>query len=90
MTLPSTSPAPASELEPGLLQLRVKPWAAVSVDDGYVGTTPLQPLALSPGSHTIRLTHPDYKLLQRKVTIRPGETARLEIDLAWEAVPKQP
>lgn len=90
VTLPSTSPAPASELEPGLLQLRVKPWAAVSVDDGYVGTTPLQPLALSPGSHTIRLTHPDYKLLQRKVTIRPGETARLEIDLAWEAVPKQP
>lgn len=66
------------------------PWAAVSVDDGYVGTTPLQPLALSPGTHTVRLTHPDYKLLQRKVTIRTGETTRLEIDLAWEAVPKQP
>jgi hypothetical protein len=34
----------------------------------------------------VRLTHPDYKPLQRKLAIRPGETTRLEIDLAWEAV----
>jgi serine/threonine-protein kinase len=83
---PATSPPTG---EPGFLQLRVKPWAAVTIDEAYVGTTPLQPLPLSPGGHTVRLTHPDYKPLQRKVTIRPGDTARLEIDLAWEAVPKQ-
>ena len=77
-------------MDPGFLQLLIKPWAAVSVDEGYVGTTPLQPLALAPGSHTVRLTHPDYKPLQRKVTIRAGETTRLEIDMPWEAVPKQP
>jgi serine/threonine-protein kinase len=83
-------PATTPTSEPGFLQLRVKPWAAVTIDEAYVGTTPLQPLPLSPGGHTVRLTHPDYKPLQRKVTIRPGDTARLEIDLAWEAVPKQP
>jgi serine/threonine-protein kinase len=87
-TPPPTVPSPRTPAAetPGLLQLRVTPWAAVSVDDSYVGTTPLQPLSLSPGSHTVRLTHPDYKPLQRKLAIRPGETTRLEIDLAWEAV----
>jgi PEGA domain len=60
------------------------------VDDSHVGTTPLRPLALSAGSHTIQLIHPDYKVLQRKVTIRVGETTRLEIDLPWDAVPRQP
>jgi hypothetical protein len=68
----------------------VVPWAEVHIDDDAVGTTPLRPLPLSPGSHTVQLTHPDYKPVNRKVTIRAGETARIEIDLAWEAVPRRP
>jgi hypothetical protein len=68
----------------------VSPWADVSVGDSYVGTTPFTPLVLSAGTYTVRLTHPDYKPLLRKVTIRGGETTRLEIDLAWEAVSIEP
>jgi hypothetical protein len=68
----------------------VSPWADVTVGDDYMGTTPFTPLVLSAGTYTVRLTHPDYRPLQRKVTIRAGETTRLEIDLAWEAVPIAP
>jgi hypothetical protein len=74
----------------GFLQLRVTPWADIDIDGTRVGTTPLRPLPLGPGSHTVQLTHPDYKVVNRKVTIRAGETTRIEIDLAWEAVPKRP
>jgi hypothetical protein len=80
---------PPQVVQQGFLQLRVTPWAEVSIDDTGVGTTPLRPLPLSPGSHTVQLTHPDYKALNRKVTIRVGETTRLEIDLSWEAVPSR-
>jgi len=36
----------------------------------------------------VRLTHPDFKPLQRKVTLKPGQTTKLELDLTWEAVPR--
>ncbi len=35
------------------------------------------------------LSHPDYHPLKREVTIRPGETAELKLDLAWEGFKKQ-
>jgi hypothetical protein len=70
----------------GLLQLVVKPWAEVSVDDQVVGTTPLQPVRLKPGTHTVRLTHPAYRPLQRKLTIEAGKTERLEIDWKLDGI----
>jgi hypothetical protein len=79
---------PSPAVSPGLLRLVVKPWAEVSIDDTPVGTTPLAPLSLSPGSYAVRLSHPEYRPLQRKVKIEPGETTRLEIDLRLDAVPK--
>jgi hypothetical protein len=60
------------------------------VGDAHAGTTPFAPLVLSAGTYTVRLTHPDYRPLLRKVTIRAGEVTRLEIDLAWEAVAIEP
>ncbi len=79
-------PPPADA--PGVLQVRVKPWAEVSIDGSSVGTTPLKPLRLAAGIHAIGFSHPDYKPLKRKVTLRPGETTKLEIDLNWEAIPR--
>ena len=60
------------------------------MDDNPVGTTPLQPISLSVGSHTVRLSHPDFRPLQRKVNIEAGGTTRLEIDLKLDAVPRAP
>jgi hypothetical protein len=67
------------------LRLVVRPWAEVAVDGASVGTTPLRAMALSPGNHVVRMIHPDYRPLQRRVTIKAGETQMLQIDLSEEA-----
>jgi hypothetical protein len=53
-----------------------------------VGTTPLRPVTLTAGVHQVRLAHPDYQAVQRKVMIRPGETTRLEVDFSSDSSPK--
>jgi len=71
---------------PGRLQIGVRPWAVVRIDDRAMGETPLAPLELAPGVHTARLEHPDYQPLVRKVTVRAGETVRLQVDLGQDGV----
>jgi serine/threonine protein kinase len=88
-TVTTTTRPVVAPVATGLLQLVVKPWAEVSVDDQVVGTTPLSPVRLKPGQHTIRLVHPAFRPLQRKVTIEPDKTFRLEIDLKQDAIPKR-
>jgi serine/threonine-protein kinase len=73
----------------GHLQIGVVPWAAVVVDGVPVGTTPIAPLPLAPGTYTARLEHPDFKPLLRKVTIRAGQTTPLRLDLRQDAIPKR-
>ena len=79
-----SSPSPPPALT-GVLQLVVHPWADVTVDGVSVGTTPFRPLPLDAGVHTVVFSHPGYKPFQKRVTVRPRETTRLEVDLAWEA-----
>jgi serine/threonine-protein kinase len=89
VTTTTRPPVVAPPVAIGMLQLVVKPWAEVRVDDQVVGTTPLSPVRLKPGSHTVRLEHPGFRPLQRKITIEPGKTFRLEIDLKQDAIPKR-
>ena len=71
------------------MQLLIVPWAAVEVDGVKVGVSPpLKPLALAAGVHQVTLSHPDYAPFRRRVTIRPGETTKLQVDLTKEAFPK--
>jgi hypothetical protein len=93
----SPSAAPAAEDRratpaPQMAELRllVEPWADVTVDDKLVGQTPLRALSLPPGVHVVQLSHPDFWPLQRKVTLRPGETLRMEVNLREEAFPIRP
>jgi hypothetical protein len=72
----------------GLLQLLVLPYAEVRIDGKLLGTTPMKPISLEPGAHTVWFTHPAYQPLQRRVVIRPGETLQLELDLRREAFPR--
>ena len=83
---PEPVPTPAAQTT-GTLQLLIRPWAEVFIDGQSVGTTPMKPLALAAGIHTVRLSHPDYKPVQRRATIRLGEVTKLAIDLTEEAVP---
>ena len=81
----SATPPPARE---GLVQLLVVPWAEVFVEGRSVGTTPMKPFSLPDGPHTLRLVHPDYHPLQKRVSVRAGETFRLEVDFKQEGFPK--
>ena len=80
------TPAPPTPAPPvqGWLKILPTPWAYVSVDGLSLGETPLPPIALPPGSHSVVLTHPDYPRIIRKVEIRAGETTTIRPDLATE------
>jgi serine/threonine-protein kinase len=81
--LPGPTPTPQAD---GALLVVARPWADVSVDGVPRGQTPLARIPLSPGPHAVSLTHPDYQPYPRRVTIRPGETFRLTVDLATDGV----
>lgn len=83
---PQSAAPPASNQ--GFLQLVVVPWADVTIDGQRVEAGPTKKIALAPGPHTVRLEHPDYQPLQRRVTIRARETLSLTIDLPEEAILK--
>ena len=80
--------AGAGATETGELRIGVKPYAEVTIDGQSYGQTPMKPVQLSSGLHTVRLVHPDYQPLQRKVTIRAGETARVTVDLSLDGIVK--
>jgi serine/threonine-protein kinase len=86
--VPEPASPPAAAEAPAALQVRVRPWAQLSVDGEVVGTTPLAPLTLSPGSHDLEFVHPDFKPVRRRVTLRAGEALRIELDMTLDAVPK--
>jgi serine/threonine-protein kinase len=71
----------------GTLRLIATPWAEVMVDGEPKGETPLI-LTLSAGVHSVRFSHPGYFPVVRSVTIGPGGTTRLDVDLAREASPR--
>ena len=91
-TPPSTPeavpPTPVAVAATGLLQLRILPWAEVTVDGRALGTTPLRPVGLEAGEHRVVLSHPSYKPLQKSVMIRADETTTLEVDLSYDAFPR--
>jgi hypothetical protein len=72
----------------GRLRIGVRPWAEVIVDGTSRGTTPLRPLSLSVGVHSVRLVNPDYHPFLRKVAIRDGETTALDVDFRLDGVRK--
>jgi serine/threonine-protein kinase len=89
---PASTPAPSPATAPGagMLQVAVRPWAEVSLDGKLLGSTPLDRVALSAGDHVLRIRHPAFEVLERKVSVRSGETTKLFVDLASEGVAKKP
>ena len=66
----------------GTLELRVRPYGSISVDGKPVGVTPLPPLSLSVGRHTVQVLNPKTnKTTVRTVDIKPGRTEVLMINL---------
>jgi serine/threonine-protein kinase len=83
------SPRPTPKpIVKGTLIVIVRPWAEVTINGRSIGTTPMKPLTLPTGRHSVVLNHPSFKPVRRKVTVDAGQETRLEVDLKWEAVPR--
>jgi serine/threonine protein kinase len=89
VALPDAAPPPRDKTapkqkdrEPGLLSVRVEPWAEVSVDGKSYVPTPLD-MKLSPGPHRVSLRNKEAgKSENVPVTIRPGRTTPIHRD--WD------
>jgi serine/threonine-protein kinase len=67
----------------GQLRVLVRPWAVVTLDGKKLGTTPLPPIPVYEGPHTLDLENSTLKVQKRiRITIRAGKEetvkARLE------------
>jgi serine/threonine-protein kinase len=99
---PAPTPTPAAAATPpprvespepqgtGLLLVVARPWGNVRVDGTGMGTTPLDTIPLKSGVHTVVVQHPSYEPIERKVTIRAGQTERMVVDFAAQGTRKQP
>lgn len=79
----STGTDPGAEsTAPGTLQVTVSPWGNVSVDGVPRGTTPIGPISLPPGPHTVTVTNPDLGA-SRSATVKVvgGKQASIGFDL---------
>ncbi len=81
-----TAPSPAT----GALQVTtVPPGATVSVDGAIQGRAPVGVSNLAPGDHTVTVAV-GYRVVNQRVTVKPGETAALLVPLAQAAPPQPP
>jgi hypothetical protein len=65
------------KLGQGKLVVKVRPWAHVFVDGVKRGTTPMAPIALYQGTHSIKLATTGKPPIQKRVTIKPGATVSI-------------
>jgi len=68
----------------GYLELSVRPWADVYLNDKLYGTTPLnKPLMLPPGSYLLELRHPQSTRKDR-IVITKGDTLTRRVTLSLQ------
>ncbi len=71
---------------PGTVVLLVKPWGNVSIDGKSVGATPMEPLELAMGTHSLVITHPQLPSLTREFVVEPACRDTISFDLRRDAV----
>jgi serine/threonine-protein kinase len=76
---PAPTPAPEPHGPPGLLAIRVLPWASVFVDGRMVGTTPFEPISVASGRHRVELVNDELHVKRNlTVEVKAGETATVQ------------
>jgi serine/threonine protein kinase len=81
-TKPSASADATDPTTPGSLSVVVQPWGDVSVDGRSVGTTPLAPITLAPGPHSVTIKNGELGASRSfTVTVKPGQRASLSVNL---------
>jgi PEGA domain-containing protein len=75
-------------VEPGKIQVSSEPGGArVSIDNAYLGVTPLLSPTLLPGKHNVRVEASDRFPWTSRVEVRPGE--ELQIRLTPDNLPRR-
>ncbi len=78
----AAAPLSSPGAEAAELRVVAHPWAHVFVDGQQRETTPFaRPLKLSPGTHYIRLEHPNAPAERRTLSMTAGEGVLLEVDM---------
>jgi serine/threonine-protein kinase len=74
---PAAQPSGGSDL--GILQMRINPWANVSINGESKGPRPVLVDTLIPGTHLLHFERPGFETKDTTVTLKPGDTLRLTI-----------
>jgi serine/threonine-protein kinase len=78
----AAAPLSTPGVEAAELRVVAHPWARVFVDGQERETTPFaRPIRLSPGTHYVRLEHPNAVPERRTVSMAAGEAVLLEVDM---------
>lgn len=70
---------PVVPIPMGTLSINATPWADVTIDGQFVGTTPLANLSLTVGTHEIVCRHPQLGEQRQTVTVKAKSPARVGI-----------
>jgi hypothetical protein len=81
---PTATPVPAEEAMKGTVRVIAIPWADVSIDGRPIRSPALRGVRVSPGTHTVTLSHPDYVIATRVVVVAPGRVTELVVDFPEE------
>jgi len=76
---------PAPRPSPGRLTVNARPWADVWIDGTRVGRTPVLAHPVAPGSHSIRLVHPDFGVKTLTRVVESGESATVSVEFRSDA-----
>jgi serine/threonine-protein kinase len=84
----AAAPLATPGVEAAELRVVAHPWARVFVDGQLRETTPFaRPIRLSPGTHYVRLEHPNAVEERRTLSLAAGEAVLLEVDMKVVAPP---
>jgi serine/threonine protein kinase len=63
-------------------KIKIEPWAEIYIDNSYIETTPIaKPLRIPSGTHLVVLKNPNFKLWQRSLPFKPGDTFNIDVKL---------
>lgn len=66
----------------GFLQIDVRPWADIYLDNEFIETTPLsKPIRIATGKRLLELRHPDLENYKENIEIFAGDTLSRKISL---------
>lgn len=80
-TKPTKTAPPAPAMADGFVTIRTTPWTKVTIDGRKLGETPLNKIALTPGTHTVVFDNPEAKIHKvQKISVTSGDTKKLDLD----------